>query len=195
LGSALDSERYRQAVTSIDEVPDVFLGHLRKASEDIPITLANAHPFFHDRWAFIHNGTVYDPESLLRDASLVPISDESDSEYLFHYLLSAIMEIAANNRIGETLVQAVSSLTADYTAVNSMLSNGKDLYVINGYKIWEDYYALHCYCLPAGIIISSQPIESSRLDPTGWKKLDNNVLLRIHGRPPRMDTIPIANNS
>ena len=85
LGSASDSVRYRQAVTSIDEAPDVFLGHLRKASEDIPITLANAHPFFHDGWAFIHNGTVYDAESLPRDASLVPISDESDTEYLFHY--------------------------------------------------------------------------------------------------------------
>ena len=195
LGSASDSVRYRQAVTSIDEAPDVFLGHLRKASEDIPITLANAHPFFHDGWAFIHNGTVYDAESLPRDASLVPISDESDSEYLFHYLLSAIMAIATNHKIGETLSQAVSSMTVDYTAVNSMLSNGEDLYVINGHKKWEDYYALHCYCLPTGIIISSQPIESSRLDPAGWKRLDNNVLLRIHGSPPRLEKIPIANNS
>ena len=195
LGSASDSVRYRQAVTSIDEAPDVFLGHLRKASEDIPVTLANAHPFFHSGWAFIHNGTVYDAESLPRDASLVPISDESDTEYLFHYFLSAIMKIPANKRIGETLTQAVFSLTVDYTAVNSMLSNGEDLYVINGYKKWEDYYALHCYCLPAGIIISSQPIESSRLDPAGWKRLDNNLLLRIHGNPPRMDKIPIANNS
>ncbi len=192
LGSASDSLRYRQTVTSINEAPDVFLGHLRKASEDIPVTLANAHPFFHDGWAFIHNGTVYDAESLPRDASLVPISDESDTEHLFHYLLTAIMTIPSNKGIGETLVRAVSSLTADYTAVNSMLSNGEDLYVINGYKKWEDYYALHCYCLPTSIIISSQPIESSRLNPAGWKKLDNNLLLRIHGSPPRMDKIPIA---
>jgi len=199
LGSASDSVRYRQAVTSIGEAPDVFLGHLRKASDDIPVTLANAHPFFHDGWAFIHNGTVYDAESLPRDASLVPTSDESDTEYLFHYLLTAIMTIPANKRIGETLgetlAQAVSSMTTDYTAVNSLLSNGEDLYVTNGYKKWEDYYALHCYSLPAGVIISSQPIESSRLDPAGWKRLDNNLLLRIHGNPPRMDIIPIANNS
>ena len=195
LGSASESLRYRQTVTSIDEAPDVFLGHLRKASDDIPVTLANAHPFFHDGWAFIHNGTVYDAESLPRDGSLVPISDESDTEYLFHYLLTAIMTIPSKKRIGETLAQAVSSLTVDYTAVNSMLSNGKDLYVISAYKKWEDYYTLHCYSLPAGVIISSQPIESSRLDPAGWKRLDNNLLLRIHGTPPRIDRIPIANTS
>jgi len=195
LGSASDSLHYRQSVTSLIEAPDVFLGHLRKASDDIPVTLANAHPFFHDGWAFIHNGTVYNAESLSRDASLIPISDESDTEYLFHYLLTAIMTIPAKKRIGETLAQAVSSLTVDYTAVNSMLSNGKDLYVISAYKKWEDYYTLHCYSLPAGVIISSQPIESSRLDPAGWKRLDNNLLLRIHGTPPRIDKIPIANTS
>jgi predicted glutamine amidotransferase len=192
LGSASKSVRYRKAVTSIDEAPDVFLGHLRKASDDIPVTLANAHPFFHDGWAFIHNGTVYDAESLPRNASLVPISDESDTEYLFHYLLTAIMTTPANKRIGETLAQAVSSLTVDYTAVNSLLSNGQDLYVISGYKKWDDYYTLHYYPLPAGAIISSQPIDSNRLDPSGWKRLDNYLLLRIHGNPPRMDKIPIA---
>ena len=195
LGSAMESDHYRQAVTSIDEVPNIFLGHLRKASDDIPSTPANVHPFFHDGWAFIHNGTVYDAESLPRDASLVPISDESDTEYLFHYLLTAIMTIPLNKKIGETLAQAVSSLTVDYTALNSMFSNGQDLYVINGYKKWEDYYTLHCYSLPAGVIISSQPIESSHLDPAGWKRLDNYLLLRIHSNPPRIDKIPIVNTS
>ena len=193
LGSAGESTRYRQAVTSMDEVPDVFLGHLRKASDDIPVTLANAHPFFHDGWAFIHNGTVCNAESLPRDASLIPTSDDSDTEYLFHYLLTAIMTNPINTRICETLAMAVSSLKADYTAVNSMLSNGHDLYVISGYKKWQDYYTLYCYSLPTGVIISSQPIESSCLDPTRWSRLVNNLLLRIHGNPPRIDRIPIAN--
>jgi predicted glutamine amidotransferase len=195
LGSALESERYRQAVTSMDEVPDVFLGHLRKASDDIPVTFNNVHPFFHDGWAFIHNGTVYGAESLPRDASLIPTSDESDTEYLFHYLLTAIMTNPMNKRISETLAMAVSSLKADFTAVNSMLSNGQDLYVISGYKKWEDYYTLHCYSLPAGVIISSEPIESSRLDPARWNRLANNSLLRIHGNPPKIDKILIAKAS
>jgi predicted glutamine amidotransferase len=195
LGSASHSEKYRQIVTSMDEAPGIFLGHLRKASDDIPVTLANAHPFFHDGWAFIHNGTVYDAKSLPRNASLTFTSDESDTEYLFHYLLTAVMARPADKKIGETLAQAIFSLTADYTAVNSMLSNGRELYVVSGCTKWEDYYTLHQYCLPAGVIISSQPIESSRLDPAGWKRLANYLLLRIHGSPPRIDEIPIGNLS
>jgi predicted glutamine amidotransferase len=191
LGSALESERYRQAVSSMDVVPDVFLGHLRKASDNIPVTLANAHPFFHDGWAMIHNGTIYGAEALPRDASLIPTSDESDTEYFFYYLLTAIMTNPMNTGICETLAMAVSSLKADYTAVNSMLSYGEDLYVISGYKTWADYYTLHCYPLPTGVIISSEPIESSRLEPAGWKRLANNSLLRIHGNPPSIDKIPI----
>jgi predicted glutamine amidotransferase len=191
LGSAMDSAGYRKAVSSMDEVPDVFLGHLRKASDNIPVTLANAHPFFHEGWAFVHNGTVYGAESLPRDGSLIPTSDESDTEYLFHYLLSAMMTTPMNSTIGQTLARAVSSLTADYTSVNSMLSNGEDLYVISGFKTWEDYYSLYGYILPTGVIISSEPIESSRLDPAGWRRFANNLLLRVHGCPPKIDQIPI----
>jgi len=191
LGSALESESYREALTATDQAPDVFLGHLRKASEDVPVTLANAHPFFHAGWAFIHNGTVYGAESLPRDASLIPTSDESDTEYLFHYLLSAIMTNPLNSTIGETLAMAFNSLKADYTSVNSMLSNGEDLYVISGFKTWEDYYSLHYYTLPTGVIISSEPIESSRLDPARWIRVANNSLLRVHGSPPIIDQIPI----
>ena len=191
LGSALESVHYQEAVTSMDEAPDIFLGHLRKASDNIPITLGNAHPFFHDGWAFIHNGTVYGAESLSRDVSLIPTSDESDTEYLFHYLLTAIMIHPTNKKICEILARAVSSLKVDYTAVNSMLSNGEDLYVISDYKTWQDYYTLHCYSLPTGVIISSEPVDSGRLDPAGWIRLANNLLLRIHGSPPRINTIPI----
>ena len=191
LGSAMEAESYQKAVTSEDGVPEVFLGHLRKASEDIPITLANAHPFFHDGWAFVHNGTVHEAESLPRDASLTPTSDESDTEYLFHYLLSTLLSLPQNPNIAEILAIAVSSLTTDYTSVNSMLSNGEDLYVISQYKKWKDYYTLSGYILPEGVIISSEPIESSHLDPACWRRFDNNSLLRIHGHPPKIDQIPI----
>ena len=191
MGSAAESERYRQAVTSIDAMPDVFLGHLRKASDDIPVTIGNVHPFFHDGWAFIHNGTVYGAESLPREASLIPTSDESDTEFLFHYLLTEILANDSDKSISEILALAVSCMKTDYTSVNSMLSNGEILYVISAYKTWQDYYTLHCYNLPTAVIISSEPIESRRLDPARWVRLANNSLLKIHGIPPRIDKTPI----
>jgi len=195
LGSALESPLYRESVDLWEGRPHIFLGHLRKASENIPVSLANVHPFFHDGWAFIHNGTVYDAESLPRHSSLMRTSDDSDTEFLFHYLLTAIMTKPGNKRIGETLAGAVASMKTDYTSINSILSNGKKLYVIRGYKRWEEYYTLFCYSLPTGFIICSERIDSGRLDQTRWVPLANNSLFRIHGSPPRIDRIPLSNNS
>ena len=192
LGSALGSSQYRQAVTSWDGEPDIFLGHLRKASDNIPVTLANVHPFFHDGWAFTHNGTVYGAKSLPRDGALKITSDDSDTEFLFHYILTSLMTHPKNKTISETLAGAFSSIEVDYTSVNCMLSNGEELYVISDYKIWREYYTLYSYSLPSGVIICSEPIECSRLDPATWNRLPNKSLLRIHGSPPRIDKLSIS---
>ena len=191
LGSALESSLYKESVDLWQGVPDIFLGHLRKASENIAVTLANVHPFFHNGWAFIHNGTVYNAGTLPRHSSLTLTSDESDTEFLFHYLLTALMTSAKNKRIAETLAEAVTSMKSDYTSINSMLSNGKKLYVIRGYKRWNDYYTLFSYSLPAGFIICSERIVSDHLDPARWVRLANDSLYRIHGSPPKMDRIPL----
>ena len=195
LGSALQSSLYKECVDFWEEGPDIFLGHLRKASENIPVSLANVHPFFHNGWAFIHNGTVYNAESLPRHSSLTLTSDESDTEFLFHYLLSAVMANSENKRIAETLAEAVGSMETDYTSINSMLSNGEKLYVIRGYKRWNDYYTLFSYSLPTGLIICSERIDSDRLDPEHWVRLANNSLFRIHGSPPKIDRIPLSGDS
>ena len=195
LGSANDASSYPESIDSLTDRPDIFLCHLRKASEIIPITLPNTHPFFHQGWALIHNGTIYNAELLPRDPILIPTSDGSDSEYFFHYLLTKIIGTSTNHEISQSIANAVPALNVEYTALNSMLSNGKELYVISRYKQWHDYYTLHYYALPDSIIISSQPIESPHLDPDNWRSLSNNLLLKIYGSPPRMVKIPITNRN
>jgi len=191
LGSALESSLYKESVDLWQGMPDIFLGHLRKASGNVPVTPANVHPFFHDGWAFIHNGTVYNAESLPRHPSLTLTSDESDTEHLFHYLLSALMAGSEKQTTGQTLAGAAASMKTDYTSINSMLSDGEDLYVIREYRRWEEYYTLFCYSLPAGFIICSERIDSDHLDPARWVLLANNSLFRIHGSPPKMERIPL----
>ena len=66
LGSAYESKKFREVVYSIRNPSHIFLCHLRKASPNIPTSLANVHPFITDGWAFIHNGTIYQAESLRR---------------------------------------------------------------------------------------------------------------------------------
>ncbi|MCP4623143.1 MAG: class II glutamine amidotransferase [bacterium] len=191
LGSASDSAAYREALYALPDQPDIFLCHLRKASDNIAITLSNTHPFIHNGWAFIHNGTVFQAASLHRDPSLLMTSDDSDTEHLFHYLLTEITDHCRHKTIPSAIVDAISSLTVDYTSLNFMLSNGRDLYVARCFNKYSDYYTLYAYQLAAGIVICSEPIESEGLDHSHWTLLANNSLLRIHGSPPRIEEIKI----
>jgi predicted glutamine amidotransferase len=187
LGSAYGSPAYREAVYALPAQSGIFLCHLRKASDTIPITLSNVHPFVHNGWGFIHNGTLYQAQTLPRDPQLVFTSDDSDTEHLFHYLLTKIKQRPAEKTLTATIADAVTSLELDYTALNLMLSNGRDLYVLRKFKEHADYYTLYYYKLPGGFIICSQPIELECLPPDQWTLIANSSLLKIHGSPPQVE--------
>ncbi len=192
LGCALDASCYPEALSSTDGIPHIFLCHLRKASTGIPVTLSNTHPFFHNGWAFTHNGTIYGAEALPRSPQLILTGDDSDSEYLFHYLLSQIDRDRHTPRdVHEILAEAVCGLTLGYTAVNSMLSNGRELYVIRSFKQYEDYYNLYWYRLATTVIICSEPLEFPHLDPTQWKPMAADSILKISGSPPVVEEFPL----
>lgn len=191
LGSACDSPAYRETLYSLPVQPGIFLCHLRKASANIAITLSNTHPFVHNGWAFIHNGSVFGAESLPRDPALFLTSDDSDTEHFFHYLLTKINDHSGDKTVSEIIVDAIASLTVDYTSLNLLLSNGRDLYVARCFKKYKDYYTLYYYQLPAGIIVCSEPIESKELNQDRWTLLANNSLSRIFGSPPRIEKITI----
>ena len=191
LGSALEGSCYRDAIHGASATPGILLCHLRKASDIIPITLANAHPFIHNGWAIIHNGTVFNAESLPRNPGLLATSDGSDTEHLFHYLLTRI-ENTPSAGMARAIAGALASIETDFSALNCILSNGKELFAIRHYRQWEEYYTLYAYTLPGSIIISSQPVALPQLKPQNWKLLSNNRLLRIHGTPPTIEQLPIA---
>ena len=191
LGSSLEGSCYQDAIQGASQPPGILLCHLRKASDIIPITLANAHPFVHNGWAIIHNGTVYNAESLPRNPELKTTSDGSDTEHFFHYLLTRI-EKTPTDGMAPVIAEAVASIETDYSALNCILSNGRDLFAIRHYRQWENYYTLYTYTLPGSIIISSQPLELPQLIPENWKLLSNNRLLRIHDTPPIIEQLPIA---
>jgi predicted glutamine amidotransferase len=194
LGSARKDSCYRLAIEHAPEPPGILLCHLRKASDIIPITLANTHPFIHNGWAIIHNGTVFKAESLPRDPGFMTTSDGSDTEHLFHYLLTRIKNMSSTD-IAPTIAKAVASVETDYSALNCILSNGRDLFAIRHYRKWEKYYTLYTYTLPGSILISSQPVELPQLEPDNWKLLANNRLLRVYGTPPKIQQLPIAASS
>jgi predicted glutamine amidotransferase len=194
LGSAHEASRYRDTINAVSGTPEIVLCHLRKASDIIPITLANAHPFIHNGWAIIHNGTVFNAESLLRDPGFETTSDGSDTEHFFHYLLTK-MENTPPGRMARTIANAVASIDTDYSALNCILSNGREMYAIRQYRKWDDYYTLYTYRLPGSIVISSQPVELPQLRPDNWKLLSNNLLVRIYDTPLKIDQLQIAGSN
>ncbi|MGD9235238.1 MAG: class II glutamine amidotransferase [Desulfobacterales bacterium] len=189
MGSAYDSKNYQEVVYSMRIPSHIFLCHLRKASPNIPISLANVHPFIQDGWAFIHNGSIYQAESLRRDPGFILSSDGSDSEHFFHYLLTSLLENQTPQDKLEIIADAVSSVTLEYTALNSMISNGNELFIIRSCQKYEEYYTLFYYHLPDGVIISSEILESHGLNPDQWIGLANNSFLAISGSPPRINQI------
>ena len=192
LGSAQQASRYRDAIYATTATPGILLCHLRKASDIIPITLPNAHPFIHNGWAIIHNGTVFNADSLPRDPGFKTTSDGSDSEHFFHYLLTKIDHTPPGPTMARTLAKAVAAVNTDYSALNCLLSNGRELYAIRQFRQWDDYYTLYTYTLPGAIVISSQPVELPQLKPDNWRLLSNSQLLRVYGTPPKINRFPIA---
>jgi predicted glutamine amidotransferase len=192
LGSAADSSCYPEIVQAMTIPPAVFLCHLRKASVGISKTLSNVQPFFHNQWAFAHNGTVFQAESLPSAPFLKMTSDGSDTEHFFHYLLTKLSDEKPGDGRPEKIMAAVASLNVDYTALNSIFSNGQELFVIRQYRKWADYYSLYYYILPKGVIICSEIIEFASLNPGRWVALDPGSLLRIHGHPPLIEKFSLT---
>jgi glutamine amidotransferase len=175
------SPAFQETLKSLKQQPAVFMCHLRKASPGVPITIENVHPFFHSGWAFSHNGSIHDPQKLPRDQSFRLTSRGSDSEYLFQFLLPFFTNQPAKEKLLESVSEVISSLETRYTALNCILSNGRELFVIRDYSQFPDYYTLYYNRVPQGMIICSEPLDSEVLDRNNWQKIPNRSLLRING--------------
>lgn len=101
------------------------LAHLRKATAG-PMTIMNTHPFQFGPWVFAHNGNIKNFSSL--KPALLPLIDpdlrsfvmgESDSEVIFHILLShmkAKRPLSSRHfpieTLGEAVLDALKAITA-----------------------------------------------------------------------------------
>ncbi|MFW9778116.1 MAG: class II glutamine amidotransferase [Candidatus Heimdallarchaeota archaeon] len=196
LGSAYQSPIYESAARDLAEKPPkVFLGHLRLASPGIGCTLPNTHPFFCNAngtsWAFIHNGTVYDPLSLERNPSFALNSDDSDTEIFFHHILSKLnwMENIPPETLFRQMITIYKSMLVPFSALNTILSNGSELYVVRWASQDTSYYTLYYAQLSAAVVVCSEPIITHRLPLSSWKLLPNSSFTLISGIRPYIHTV------
>ncbi|PWI47292.1 hypothetical protein CEE45_12415 [Candidatus Heimdallarchaeota archaeon B3_Heim] len=185
LGSAREAPEYREKVHNFQSQPHTFLCHLRKASPSIPISLPNCHPFLSAGWAFIHNGTVYKAENLENASRFQMTSDNSDSEFLFHYLLRHILEEESIEHRIERLIESLLKMNLKFSSLNSILSNGSEMYVIRYAAEHHDYFTLFYNETGSGVIVSSELIGVQEVREGIWTEMQNRSVLSISSDSPK----------
>jgi len=90
--AAIEAEGFRRAASRT--YSDTVLAHVRRATVG-RVALQNTHPFSHGPWAFVHNGTLPNFDSLrprmiemMTPDHRTAIHGETDSEHVFHLILS-----------------------------------------------------------------------------------------------------------
>jgi glutamine amidotransferase len=171
-GSAQGDPKYAQAAWRIARVNAerragewlAVVGHIRRASEGMPVGTEWAHPFVESKdgrtWAFAHNGGI-DGFPFRRDEGLI------DSQALFRELLA---NLAGD---GPEAVAAATKAVVDwarrehggYSAVNFVLSDGERLHAFREYTEKPEYYTLCCDDFGEQVLVCSQPILGMREEP------------------------------
>jgi glutamine amidotransferase len=113
--AAYACDRFKQASARLSS--HTMLVHVRRATVGT-VDHLNAHPFRFGRWLFAHNGTLFGFEALRpwllerTHPELAPlVLGDTDSEHLFHYLLSRL-DAAGLDRSGREPVDAVRAAEA-----------------------------------------------------------------------------------
>ena len=91
------------------------IAHVRRATVGPPM-LRNTHPFTHGKWAFAHNGTIPNFDSIrprmldaMDELHRTEIKGSTDSEHVFRLLLT-FWEHHPERSLMETMKQAVSNI-------------------------------------------------------------------------------------
>lgn len=109
------------------------LVHLRWATDGLPVSSANTHPFVEGGAAFAHNGSIvprHQLESLLSPADRERLLGDTDSERYFRFVLD---RVAAAGDEASGVRNAVDELasTFPHASLNALLLTDSTLYAIH----------------------------------------------------------------
>jgi glutamine amidotransferase len=136
--AAIDDAGFRRAAARA--YSETVLAHVRRATVG-RVALENTHPFRHGRWAFVHNGTVKHFDELrpkmlamMTSEHRAAIQGETDSEHIFHLLLSA-HDSAPARPLGEILHQILGQIAAWCRDIGSVASIGLNVLLTDGERL------------------------------------------------------------
>lgn len=138
-----------QNIASVTESPCVF-AHVRAATVGGEVSRTNCHPFTWNQFTFMHNGTIFGFDKLVRrlrqglsDESYAQIKGSTDSEHLFSLFIDAIRDIA--NPSLDAIVTALTATIAQVEHLREVLQIAEpatlNLVVSNGMCLVATRYA------------------------------------------------------
>lgn len=145
-----------------DEIVPFFakvgIFHARKASEHLPITFLQLHPFIDNKGkAFCHNGTIY---------NINYSSIDSDTYYYF----MKVKDFSTYEDLALKIVKVAEEYR--HTGMNFLMVNNDELVVYCGYSENREYYTLW-YEDKDGFVVSSEPMNE------GFKPMDNRTIFVV----------------
>jgi predicted glutamine amidotransferase len=141
----------------------IFNAHLRRATVG-GLAPENTHPFCLGSFSFSHNGTV-ERYRALTGPGIAPAGGDTDSEHVFHYLMSELDERDVPGSLRRVVTEVVGR--SPLSGINFLLSDGERLYA---YRL--GLFELHWLVRPGQILVASERITRER-----WHSVQQDVLL------------------
>lgn len=136
----------------------VGIFHARKASEHLPVTFLQLHPFIDNKGkAFCHNGTIYGIDLYTIESDTYSYFMKVKDFYTYEDLAHRVATVAEKYR---------------HTGMNFLMVNNEELIVYCGYSENKEYYTLW-YEDKDGFVVSSQPMSQS------FKPMDNRTIFVV----------------
>ena len=163
---ASESLEFQRCATDLgNNFSGILFAHLRKASRG-SVNLENAHPFVHDPYVFMHNGTVFFPDQ-----------SESDSKHFFS-LLRSHPASDISSQYSQT-IQGLRIQNIGFSSLSSMVATSDGVWAYREFSRHPQYYTIYYLEQPTYTILCQEKIDVG--DFLGeWQTIPKNTLLNIN---------------
>ncbi|MGB9758912.1 MAG: class II glutamine amidotransferase [Thermoproteota archaeon] len=206
-----EAGRFASIARSINS--NLFIAHVRKASnprklpKEVLISEKNSQPFFYKSYLFVHNGSIEIPDQVQESLGSYKdfVQGQNDSEILFWLVMKLIDEkgsvVDALKNLEAELWKIYEKSNTDarfpFSALNLILSDGKNLYVLNrflyepkvnsSFCFKETPYFVMTYNLEKDfLVVSSEKIYEGEWKVIGDKKI---LLAKVFAQKPEVEIV------
>ena len=167
--AAAESATFQKVIT--ENEADGALLHLRWATKGLSVSEDNTHPFVYGDYSFIHNGSIFPPDSILDfidEKFKKLIIGDTDSERYFYLMMTEVEKLGLAEGVKSTIT--IIKENGKTTSLNFMLMDNENFVVGSEHNSekkpdWapDDYYVIKYKKNPDGVLFAS-----SGWNQPGW---------------------------